>query len=755
MNHISAVPAYPKKVPVTIDGDTVYIKMHGDENLKFAVDDNGYTILQTDDGWFYAEESATGNIVTSAHRLASNKKMSSNTKKFLAQTPKGLMPSWYNTTKTNYHIAEQSKVPAIGDRKVLVILMQFRDKNFTKDVGEFDRLFNEKGYQEDNAIGSVYDYYHWASYGQLNLKSDIKGPYISKYEMAYYGNNSNITGSDTNPYALFLEAINEVANDVNLSEYDADNNGYVDNIHIIYAGYGEEAGAMSHAIWAHEMTFPPITMQGIKIDKYSCAPELRGNSGIGISRIGPHCHEIGHALGAMDYYDTDYDANGMFLGTGDWDVMASGSWNNDGISPADFNPYVKIYNFGWVEPQKLSIDTINIIKPSDGSGEVYRINTNNINDYYLLENRTKDYFHKSEPGNGLLIFHIGPQLTAKASANKINSTYPQQCYVVCASSNYKIPSASAKTYGDINSAGTPFPGTTQNNEFGDNSIPAALTINGEDGGFCLKSITLNGEDIFLYYIEKQSEGENENLECVWNEDFEQMRMPSSWKYTNISGSGEMSVITKLSNNDSPESPLAASGKGYLKYMASSQNNMSQNFTQGLLMIPQIKLLPEKSYQLLMKVRKYNRKDNAHDSLKIHLLDKKGVSIADTTIKEIHNTDNWKSVSFSLPSNVSNLSIGLECSIDYGSTMFIDDMSIIECNTETRIETLLEPPVIIHSHPKSLIIIPRQDSDLRIYSLSGNCVVKQKLKQGISEMIQLKSGVYIIRIDKEMHKCYVN
>ena len=65
---------------------------------------------------------------------------------------------------------------------------------------------------------------------------------------------------------------------------------------------------------------------------YSCAPELRGNRGSGLSRIGVHCHEIGHSFGAMDFYDTDYEVNGEYAGTGQWDLMASGNWNNEGVS---------------------------------------------------------------------------------------------------------------------------------------------------------------------------------------------------------------------------------------------------------------------------------------------------------------------------------------------------------------------------------------------------------------------------------------
>ena len=55
--------------------------------------------------------------------------------------------------------------------------------------------------------------------------------------------------------------------------------------------------------------------------------------------------------------------------------MASGSWNNDGISPADFNPYVKVYNYGWTEAKSLTKDAINTIGISSEKGNIYRINS--------------------------------------------------------------------------------------------------------------------------------------------------------------------------------------------------------------------------------------------------------------------------------------------------------------------------------------------------------------------------------------------
>lgn len=479
--------------------------------------------------------------------------------------------------------------------------------------------------QDDGAIGSVYDYYKWASYGQLELRSDILGPYTAQNFMSYYGRNEGVSGNDSNPYGLFLEAIDQVIKDVSLNEYDADGDGYVDNIHIIYAGYGEEAGASSNAIWAHEMTFRTITIQGMKIDHYSCAPELRGNRGGGISRIGPHCHEIGHALGAMDFYDTDYETGGNYLGTGKWDIMASGSWNNDGVAPADFNPYIKINDFGWTSAQELLPDTINTIAVSSEQGNIYKVNTGTNNDYFLLENRDGQYFHSGEPGKGLLIFHIGPNLESRALTNTINSTYPQQCYVVCASSTYSRPSSMIKSYGDINSAGCPYPGISGNSIFNGTSIPAALTISGFDSGININDIHYEGQNIKFFYGNYNIEEDPDNPPFIpdesylWAEDFEQLRLPASWEYTNINGTGDFSVTTKLSTNDSPDSPVAANGLGYAKFTPIPRMVIGEYRTSGRIISPRIRLVEGKKYILELSTRKYNsKKASAKDTLSISL-----------------------------------------------------------------------------------------------------------------------------------------
>ena len=59
------------------------------------------------------------------------------------------------------------------------------------------------------------------------------------------------------------------------------------------------------------------------------------------STIGVATHEMAHALGEPDYYNTDGYTS---MGTGDWDIMAGGSWfgNPPGSNPTGFNPASRV-----------------------------------------------------------------------------------------------------------------------------------------------------------------------------------------------------------------------------------------------------------------------------------------------------------------------------------------------------------------------------------------------------------------------------
>jgi len=488
---MQAVPAYPRQVRMLINGREIPVRLFGDEHAKRVETHDGYTIVQNDrEEWVYAVLDAAGHLSPSSYQVGTT---SPDVAGFMSSLPRHLSdPSLLVRQKSRQISRRAISQPAVGQRRILVILMEFPDQKMVKSTDDFDHLFNQVGYSDDQAQGSVRDFFYRASYEQLALSCDVYGPYQSAQRMSHYGQNQGLNGNDKHPEDLFEEAIKKVADETDLRVYDGDNDGFIDNVHIIYAGYGEEAGGPANAIWAHEATFyEPYEIQGLKIDRYSCASELRGNKGSGISRIGPHCHEIGHALGAMDFYDTNYSDGGSYEGTGDWDIMASGSWNNDGITPADLNPYVKWINYGWIEPRALPEGDI-IIPPSDTDRDNYYLISKG-KEYYLLENRNPKQFTDGLPGKGLLIFHVHPDIESSVDGNVINASYPQKCYVVCAGATKDIPGNSSKDYGDISSDKCPFPGSGNKTEFSASSVPKAFWWDGSDCSIGLHDIQLSSD----------------------------------------------------------------------------------------------------------------------------------------------------------------------------------------------------------------------------------------------------------------------
>ena len=501
---IIAIPAYPFKIAVkTFNGKWVNIFMQGDEHHKFAFTADNYTILNDSDGWWYATQMENGEVKKSSFRLVTKEDENQELKNFKQTCPEKLIPPT-NISNTFRRVVDKRQTvgntPVVGERHALVILMQYQDVKFKCSKDAFDNLFNLLEYKENGATGSVRDFYRFASQGQLDYVSDIYGPFTSNYPMRFYGENDAI-GNDANPQELCKEALQNLPDNLDLSLYDNDGDGIIDNVHIIYAGYGEEAGASSTAIWAHEYPHQISINNGrdITIAGYSCSPELRGNTNANITNIGVICHELGHALGAMDYYDTNYGTGGEYLGTGQWDIMASGSWNNDGKTPPSFNPYVRSCVFGWNRQEILS-PNMQVCLPRmelDNAEQtsIYRLETDDEGDYFLLENRQKYSFDEALPGEGLLIYHVHPDIEKYTKANTVNTTHPQCMYPVCASGS--IPSMNE--YGNINTEGCPFPGNTNNCIFTTDSSPAAIAWNGSAAKVSISNIRMdytNGSILF-------------------------------------------------------------------------------------------------------------------------------------------------------------------------------------------------------------------------------------------------------------------
>lgn len=297
-----------------------------------------------------------------------------------------------------------------GQKKGLVILAEFADTKFNEgnDRQKFNDILNTPGYTSSEGFkGSVADYFRDQSGGLFELQFDVVGPFTTKHNYAYYGQNDEYD-NDLHPDEMIVEMCRAADDVVNFADYDWDGNHIADEVFVVYAGKGEADNENSpNYIWPHMWTLreagKTLILDKTIINVYACANELMADNHI--NGIGTFCHEFSHCLGFPDFYDISY--SGLY-GMGDLDLMASGVYANNGFCPVGFSAFEKM-SCGWQEPIVLGNEDVIVdnIKPMSQQGDFYIMyNDANANEYYLIENRQRDGWDKYMPTKGLMISHV-------------------------------------------------------------------------------------------------------------------------------------------------------------------------------------------------------------------------------------------------------------------------------------------------------------------------------------------------------------
>ena len=386
------------------DGTKVEVSLVGDEFMHYWQDAYGNKYVPTGEANVFklADASAVSNLTTRA--LA---------RKAKAHARRAARRNLSNATDVFQ-----------GKKKGLVILVEFTDVKFKNSDSQtlFNRIANEAGYNEGYFQGSVKDYFLAQSRGQFELDFDVVGPVKLAHNMKYYGGNDE-NGYDLHPEEMIVEACKGIDSKVDFSKYDWDGDGEVDQVYVIYAGYGEADTGKDNTIWPHEYQLSgasmALTLDGVKVDTYACSSELNGAGEVG--GIGTMCHEFSHCMGIPDMYDTGYSGN---FGMGPFDLMDYGAYNEDGYKPCGYTAYERMIS-GWLEPvevRKGAELSVTGMKALTEGGEAYKlINSGNEDEYFLVENRQFSGWDESLPQGGVLITHVDFDQTVW-DYNMVNTT---------------------------------------------------------------------------------------------------------------------------------------------------------------------------------------------------------------------------------------------------------------------------------------------------------------------------------------------
>lgn len=459
-----AVPALPVIKKLKMDDMEYSLTLRGDEFFHYWEDASGMKFLEKNDGSFrtlsFYEEQYIREVSNESRARENNSRMRKS-------------HAFLNTLT--------------GTKKGLVILVNFKDNAFSASNpnSTYNNIFNQLGYTGYGMTGSVRDYFLAQSYGMFDMTLDVAGPYTLSNNMAYYGAN-DANGNDIGVQNFARESFKMADADVDFSKYDWNGDGTVEQVFIVYAGYAEAQGGAANTIWPHAWSIgEPMLLDGVYASQYACSSELRGSKGNEIDGIGTVCHEFSHCLGLMDHYDT----SGNNFGTGPWDVMASGSYNNSSCTPAGYTSFER-WCMGWLEPKVLNEQMdVTGMKPLVESPEAYILYNNaNPDEFYMLENRQKVGFDAGLYGHGMVILHVDYDANVWAN-NTVNVTSSRQRMTI-------IPADGAKENNVYSLEADPYPGRLGVIALTDNTSPASTLYNANADGRKLmgKSIEDISED---------------------------------------------------------------------------------------------------------------------------------------------------------------------------------------------------------------------------------------------------------------------
>jgi M6 family metalloprotease-like protein len=188
--------------------------------------------------------------------------------------------------------------------KILVVLLEWTNRPGSYSQAVFDSFFFS-----DNVypIGSIFDYFHEVSYGQVATVGTI----IPWYNAGTYDGNFE--------YWDFEDILYTLDPLIDFSQYDGNYDGIVDAMIFLRSGTGQEDTGDPDDVWSYSLSYypgyGPGPFDGMVVSHWCTAPEMRplrdsanphNFSGVDtLNTISVAAHELSHNLGLPDLYDYD------------------------------------------------------------------------------------------------------------------------------------------------------------------------------------------------------------------------------------------------------------------------------------------------------------------------------------------------------------------------------------------------------------------------------------------------------------------
>ncbi len=303
--------------------------------------------------------------------------------------------------------SEDSKILPIQENENWpVLIVDFNGRNTNQETAINDA--------EAMLIPHANNYFSQLSRGSVSVNVDVHQVMVTAAGgLAAYGSDNGAERDSSNdgthlPMLLAEEVVLANKQTIDWGKYDLDDDGTIDRLLILHATIGQESGGNSNRIWSHFTTFEdPIDLgNDLTVSHYAMASLGSKSDGFGTAM-----HEMLHQMGAYDLYPSDGQQTSIWKGVGDWDIMASGNWNDDGKTPSlpmsstletigleDF----ETLNFDWLQQTDHCSATSIIIAPQDNMRLDYKISIGQ-GEYVWIEYRGGNQYDNELPGTGILV----------------------------------------------------------------------------------------------------------------------------------------------------------------------------------------------------------------------------------------------------------------------------------------------------------------------------------------------------------------
>ena len=486
-----AIPARPGFRTFTQpDGKALVLEQKGDEYGSWFRDFSGNMYVMDGKGFFHP---VTESWVRGLSREASERR-----------------------TRARAPGANPRAVQTRGAMRIPVVLVEFSDVRFKTDspLQSFDAMLNEpgyNGYKGAGATGSVRDFYVDNSHGVFDPVFDVYGPVSLSNPIKYYGeqllrSDGKVEKEDKQPELALYEACLKIDDYVDFSKYDQNSDGLIDVFLFYFAGGSQAEGWPSDNIWPHSYNVRWSSNQeakdhlfdGKKLGEYICAAELKGSKLYNrMSSIGVTCHEFGHYLGLPDFYDTDYEENGLNSGLFLFSTMGDGAYNDDSRTPPYFNCVERIILDWMQESDVKAVEAGGNTLPFVDYNVALRTDASAQGEYFLYEKRGGEGNKWDKPlPEGMVVYHVDKSpshyvvggITSELmwKTNSLNNYGGHPCFAVVPPSNPLSTDYAPvrQDYSDL-----VFPGYYGIDTF------CAVDWDGNDSGFMLSDIRLAGGEV--------------------------------------------------------------------------------------------------------------------------------------------------------------------------------------------------------------------------------------------------------------------